>query len=73
MAQLVKDLALSLQWLGLMLWCGFDLWPRNVHVLQAQPKKKKELIFFLKFGNFLGALKVLYLIKYIWGEMYFNF
>ena len=26
----VKDLALSLQWLGLLLRCGFDLWPGAV-------------------------------------------
>ena len=29
MAQWVKDLALSRQWLGLLLWCGFDPWPGN--------------------------------------------
>ena len=42
MVQCVKDLALSLQGLGLLLWCGFDPWPGNVHVLQVQPKKKKK-------------------------------
>ena len=26
-AQQVKDLALSLQWLGLLLWCEFNPWP----------------------------------------------
>lgn len=31
MVQQVKDLELSLQWLG------FDTWPRNLHVMQAQP------------------------------------
>ena len=35
MAQWVKDLALSLQWLGSLLWCGFDPW----HMLQAWSKK----------------------------------
>ena len=40
MAQLVKDLALSLLWLGLLLWLGFDPWPRNVPMLWAWPKKK---------------------------------
>ena len=29
----VKDLALSL------LWLGFDAWPRNFHMLQVRPKK----------------------------------
>ena len=32
-SQWVKDPALSLQWLGLLLWCGFDPWPRNFHML----------------------------------------
>ena len=34
--QWVKDLVLSL------LWCGFDPWPRNFHLLPAQSKKKKQ-------------------------------
>lgn len=29
----VKDLVVVLRWLGPLLWCGFDLCPRNVHVL----------------------------------------
>ena len=31
MAQWVKDLALSLQWLRSLLGCGFDPWSRNFH------------------------------------------
>ena len=42
MAQLVKELALSLQWLGMLLWLGFSPWPGNVHMLQVQPKREKE-------------------------------
>ena len=42
MAQQVKDSVLSLQQLGLLLWCGFDPWPGNSHVPQAQPKRKKK-------------------------------
>ena len=42
MAQWVKDLALSLQWLGPLLWCGFNPWPRNFHMPWAWPKKKKK-------------------------------
>ena len=38
-----KDLALSLLWLGSLLWHSFDPWPRNFHMLQAEPKKKKYL------------------------------
>ena len=40
-AQWVKDL-MSLQWLGLLLWCRFSPWPRTFHVPEAQPKKKKR-------------------------------
>ena len=36
--QELKDPALSLQRLGSLLWLGFDPWPGNVRVLQAQPK-----------------------------------
>ena len=39
MAQQVKDLALSLQWLGLLLWHRFNTWPGNFHMLWVQPKK----------------------------------
>ena len=37
MAQQVKDLALSLFQQWLLLWCGFNPWPRV-----AWPKKKKK-------------------------------
>ena len=37
----VKDLALSLLWLGSLLSCGFAHWPRNVHMVGKHPKKKK--------------------------------
>ena len=48
--QEVKDLALSLQRPGLLLWCGLDSWPRNFHRLQVQlpppipPKKKPDMM-----------------------------
>ena len=41
-AQQVKDLVLSLLWLWLLLQRGFDPWARNVHMVQAWPKKKKK-------------------------------
>ena len=37
----VKDWALSLQWLGLLLWCGFDPWPGNFHAW-ARSKTSKN-------------------------------
>ena len=41
MAQRVKDLALSLLWLRLMLWRRFSPWPGSFHMAQVQPKMKK--------------------------------
>ena len=40
--QQAEDQALSLQWLKWLLWGGFDPWPRNFHVPQAQIKRKKR-------------------------------
>ena len=40
--QPVKDLVLSLQQFGLLLWLRFNLWSGNFHMLWVQPKKKKE-------------------------------
>ena len=44
MAQQVKDLALSLLWLRPLLWCGFNPWPWDFHMPQAQSKKKSKII-----------------------------
>ena len=38
----VKDLALSLQQLGTLLWFKFDPWPGNFRVLRVWPKIKKN-------------------------------
>ena len=37
-----KDLALSLLWLGLVLWLRFRPWPGNFHMLRVQLRKKEE-------------------------------
>ena len=42
MAQQVKDPKLSLQWLKLLLWQGFDPWLRNFHMPWVPEKKKKK-------------------------------
>ena len=42
MAQQVKDPASSLLGIESLLWRGFDPWPRNLHMLQMWPKKKKK-------------------------------
>ena len=41
--QWVKDLVISLQHLGLLLWHGFDPWPRNFHMPWAWLLKKMIL------------------------------
>ena len=38
MAQQIKDPALSLLWLGLLLWCRFSPWPRNFCMPSAWPR-----------------------------------
>ena len=38
----IKDLALSLLWLRLLPWRGFNPWPRNFCMPQEWPKKKKK-------------------------------
>ena len=38
MAQQINNLVLSLQWLRLEPWHGFNLWPRNFNMLWVWPK-----------------------------------
>ena len=40
MVQWVKDPALSLQQLGLLLWREFDPWPGNFQMPQFRPRKE---------------------------------
>ena len=47
MTQWVKDPALSLQQLGLLLWCRFDPWPGNLHMPQVWPPQKRVSIITL--------------------------
>ena len=42
MAQQVKGLALSLQWLGTLLWYMFDPWSRNFCKLQVWKEKQDK-------------------------------
>ena len=42
LVQRVKDLELSLQWPGLLLWHGFDPWSRKFHTPQVWPKKRER-------------------------------
>ena len=42
MAQWVKDSALSLLCLWLVLWLGFNTWPRNFHMPWVWQKEKEK-------------------------------
>ena len=42
MAKWAKDMTLSLQQLGSLLWHGFDPWPGKFHMPCVQPEKKKK-------------------------------
>ena len=63
MVQWVMDLALSLLWLGLLLWRGFDPWPWTFCMLQAWPKNNVDkyvlplsfFFFFFFFWSFFRA------------------
>ena len=44
MAQGIKDLALLLPWLWLLLCCWFNPWPENFCMLQVRPKKEKCIL-----------------------------
>ena len=48
-AQWVKDPMLSLQQLGLLLWHGFDPWPKNFHMARVQPKKNWLVLCYVDF------------------------
>ena len=43
MARWVKDPALSLLWLWLLLWQGFDPWSRNFHMPRARSETNKMI------------------------------
>ena len=42
MVQQIKDPALSLQGLRLLLWRKFDRWLRNFHMPRVKPKREKN-------------------------------
>ena len=52
---MVKDLALSLLWLRLLLWLGFSPWPRNLLHASGKARKKKVAVREVQikcYGNF---------------------
>ena len=57
MAQQVKYPVLSLQWLGSLLWCRFNPWPRKflMHGC-AEKERERELKIILK--NMLAAVPI---------------
>ena len=38
----VKELVLSLQWCGSLLWGTFEPWPENFHMLEIRPRKREK-------------------------------
>ena len=57
-AQWVKNLALSLQWLRSLLWPSFNPWPRNFPMPWVQPKTKikpnqKNIYLYLSISVYL--------------------
>ena len=63
MDQWVKDLVLSLLWLGSLLWHEFNSWPRNFHIPWAWQKKKN---FFFKEKLFFQSTNMGYLSLYLY-------
>ena len=77
MAQRVKGLTLLLQRLGLLLWQGFDPWPRNFHMPQVWPKKKKKKeknvknIYSLDMRENFPIMRTIYVLKCdIWKDIF---
>ena len=56
MAQRIKDLVLSLQWLRLLLWSGFNPWHRNFCMPTVGPKIKISAVILNAFFLFLFLL-----------------
>ena len=60
-AQQVKDLALSLQWLWLLQWHEFDYWPRNFCLTQANPcihtHTQKDCDLAHNFGSIISSME----------------
>ena len=77
-------MALSLQRLGSLLWHGFDPWPGNLHMLQAQPITNKQtrqvllnrLLCFStrRLFTFLGIIPRCFLnVLFLLGIQYFSY
>ena len=63
LTQWVWDLALPLQWPGLLLSHGFDSWPRNFHMLRVwqkrnEKKRKKEKEVYTRLDVFCLLLHI---------------
>ena len=50
MAQQTEDSALSLLWLWLRLWCGFDPWSGNFHRRGQKYFKHIERAFYFRYS-----------------------
>ena len=52
----MKDLVLSLLWLGSLLWLEFDPWPRNFCMLWVPPRKINIVYFNARNFNAVSIL-----------------
>ena len=55
MVQQVKDPALSLLWLGLLLWCGLNPWLGNFCMPQTLAKKTLNNLGLFDMLNYMGS------------------
>ena len=64
----------SLLWLGLLLWYGFNPWPRNLCMPQARPKKIKKKISHCSCGfvNFFLVILIVLLSYILAGTLNFT-
>ena len=64
--QQIKGPALSLLWLGLLLWHGFDPWPWNFYIPPVWPKTNTTTT---TTNNSLWASQVHLLLQMIWDAL----
>ena len=73
MAQWIKDLVLSLEYLGFLLWCRFSRWPGYFHMPWARPQKKKEKLMEKNMHAFVcEILLIIMWFKYMTIEIFLS-
>ena len=67
-AQRVKDLALSLLWLRLLLWHGFSSWPGNFCTQWSWPKRERQRTSILGWSHLLICKAKHGCVKLFWSS-----